>query len=157
MGEDHQAAISDFVGSMSTGVSVEHILDRFTSRVVELIPVTGAGVTLIGSEADAGYVTASSPEAMRFERLQSQCNDGPCVAVLKGGEMCAVPDLRADTRFGRYRPAALQAGLGAVFSFPLRIEELTFGAVDIYCETPSSLSPDDVAAAQLWVTSRSVV
>ena len=149
MNSDLSATLSEFVGSMTMGVSVEHILDRFTSRLAEIMPVAGAGVTLVASESMTGYVTASSSTAMSYERLQSQMLEGPCVVALESGEVCEVPDLRAERRFSRYGPAASRAGLGAVFAFPLRTRGSTLGALDLYREVAGPLAPDDLEAVQV--------
>jgi diguanylate cyclase (GGDEF)-like protein len=149
MDDGLSATLSEFVGSMAIGMPVEGILDRFTTRLVETMPVTGAGVTLLGSELKAGYVTASSPAAMAVERLQTELGEGPCVAALDAGEVCSMPDLRTDRRFARYSPAAMHAGLGAVFAFPLRAQGTTLGAVDLYRETSGPLSDDDLDGARM--------
>ena len=149
MDSDLSATLSEFVGSMTIGVSVEHILDRFTSRMAQIMPVTGAGVTLIASTSMAGYVTASSSTTMSYERLQSQLLEGPCAVALESGEVCEVPDLRAENRFSCYGPAASRAGLGAVFAFPLRTGGSILGALDLYREATGPLAPDDLEAAQV--------
>ena len=149
MDKELSATLSEFVGSMVNEASVEDILDRFARRLVELLPVTGAGVTLIGSGQTAGYVTASSPSAMAAEKLQSQLLDGPCLAALESSEVCSVSDLRTEDRFERYVPAAREAGFGAVFAFPLRAQGSPLGAVDLYREHPGELSAEELSATQV--------
>ncbi len=43
---------------------------------------------------------------------------------------------------------ALEAGLGAIFTFPLRNQDGPLGALDLYRDTPGSLTPGDMDAAQ---------
>lgn len=55
---------------------------------------------------------------MRFEQLQTDLGERPCLAAYETGEAVAVPDLAHDLRFPRFGPCALAAGLTAVFTFP---------------------------------------
>src|SRR6202020_681122 len=98
---------------------IQAILDKLVRRIVDIMPVTGAGVTLISADREPRFVAASNGDAMRFEQLQTELAEGPCLAAYRTGEAVAVPDLRTDKRFGRFGPQASQAGLAAVFTFPL--------------------------------------
>ena len=51
-------------------------------------------------------------------------------------------------RFPRFAPRALDSGLTAVFTFPLRHDDLQLGALDLYRDTPGALSPQSMTAAQ---------
>jgi len=64
------------------------------------------------------------------------------------GEAVSVPDLRHDDRFGRFCPRALDAGLAAVFTFPLLHGRSRLGALDLYRDAPGPLSPGSMSAAQ---------
>lgn len=59
-----------------------------------------------------------------------------------------MPDVARDVRFPDFSPAAHEAGLGAVFSFPLRHGPARLGALDIYRVVPGRLDADDMAPAQ---------
>jgi diguanylate cyclase (GGDEF)-like protein len=59
-----------------------------------------------------------------------------------------VPDLRDPHPFTAFGPRALEAGLAAVFTFPLRHNAGQLGALDLYRETPGPLSAPDMKAAQ---------
>lgn len=39
-------------------------------------------------------------------------------------------------------PAALEAGVHALFSFPLQLDEASIGALDFYRDTPGALTPE---------------
>jgi hypothetical protein len=63
--------------------------------IVEILPITSAGVTLISPGREPHYVAASDASAMRYEELQSQLDEGPCLAAYRTGEAVSVPDLGA--------------------------------------------------------------
>jgi len=54
------------------------------------------------------------------EILPITSTGSPCIAACTTGEPVEVPGLTTDNRFPRFAAAGLDAGLGAVFTFPLR-------------------------------------
>ena len=84
-------------------------------------------------------MAASDSSALRYETLQTELGEGPCLAAYHSGEAVSIPDLRLDDRFLEFGPRALLAGLAAVFTFPLRHEDVQLGALDLYRDTPGPL------------------
>ncbi len=142
------AVLSDFARTMVTDFPIQGILDHLITRIVEILPVSAAGVTLISSDLKPRYVAASDDSALRFERLQTEVRQGPCVSAYLSGCAVSVADLRIDDRFPNFSAAALASGLAAVFAFPLCHGEGRLGALDLYRETPGELDPQDMDAAQ---------
>ena len=70
------------------------------------------------------------------------------MAAYGTGRAISVPDLKLERRFPRFSPRALDAGLTAVFTFPLRHDDLLLGALDLYRDTAGPLSADSLRAAQ---------
>jgi len=140
--------LSEFARTMLTDFPIQAILDRLVERIPDVLPVSGAGVTLISPGSGPRYVAASDRLALRFEQLQSDLGEGPCVAAAQGSVAVAVPDLRVDDRFPQFSPRGLAAGLGAVFTFPLRHGGDCLGALDLYRGTAGPLDADAMTAAQ---------
>ncbi len=147
-GEKLAEVLSDFARTMVTDFPIQRILDHLVERIVEILPVSAAGVTLIDEELAPRYIAASDGDALRFERLQSTIGQGPCLAAYVSGEAVSVPDLARDNHFPRFAPAAVEAGLAAVFTFPLRHDSGRLGALDLYRDVPGALDPGDMRAAQ---------
>src|ERR1700678_2212656 len=93
------AVLSEFARTMVTDFPIQAILDQLVQRIVEILPVTGAGVTLIAPETSPRYVAASDESALRFEQLQTELGEGPCLAAYVSGAAISVPDLSEDDRF----------------------------------------------------------
>ncbi len=140
--------LGDFARTVITDFPIQGILDHLVRRIVEVLPITGAGVTLISADKEPEYVAASDASALVFEQLQSEVEEGPCLAAYESGEAVVVDDLATDDRFPLFAPKALAAGLAAVFTFPLRDDDVPIGALDLYRTTPGPLDPDDMDAAQ---------
>lgn len=145
---DLSDVLSEFARTMVTDFPVQGILDRLVKRIVDVLPVTGAGVTLISADLDPRYVAASNESALRFEELQGELGEGPCLVAYHTGEAISVPDLTTVTWFPAFSTRALDAGLAAVFSFPLHHADLQLGALDLYRDQPGPLSPESLSAAQ---------
>ena len=139
--EQLSGVLSEFARTMVTEFPIQAILDRLVQRIVGVLPITAAGVTLISADAHPHYVAASNESALRYEKLQTEVGEGPCLAAYHQGEAVAVPDLNHDTRFPRFAPRALEAGLVAVFTFPLRHGDHQLGALDLYRDVAGALDP----------------
>ncbi len=142
------AVLTDFARTMITDFPIQGILDHLVGRIVEILPVSAAGVTLISPGAAPRYIAASDESAMRYERLQTSMAQGPCLLAYDSGNVVAVSDLRLERRFPQFVPAALAAGLAAVFTFPLRHGDGRLGALDLYRDEPGPLARHDLDAAQ---------
>jgi diguanylate cyclase (GGDEF)-like protein len=140
--------LSEFARTMLTDFPIQSILDHLVKRIVEVMPISAAGVTLISPGRHPRYVAASDESALRFEELQTELGEGPCLAAYTTGEAVAVADLREETRFPAFAPRAVEAGLSAVFTFPLRDGSERLGALDLYRSTPGPLDAGTMEAAQ---------
>ncbi len=140
--------LSEFARTMVTDFPIQAILDHLVLRIVDVLPVTSAGVTLISPGSGPHYVAASDKSALRFEELQTELGQGPCLTAYQTGQAVAVPDLRDEDRFPIFAPRALDAGLVAVFTFPLRQGDHQLGALDLYRQTPGALDADAMKSAQ---------
>jgi hypothetical protein len=142
------AVLSEFARTLLTDFSIESILDHLVLRIVVILPVSGAGVTLISPGTSPRYVAASDHLARGFEGLQGELDEGPCVLASASREPVSVPDLHHDDRFPRFSARAIDQGLAAVFAFPLKAGDHQFGALDLYQTTAGPLSEEAMVAAQ---------
>ncbi len=133
---------------MLTDFPIQGILDRLVRRMVDIMPITGAGVTLISESTSPHYVAASDGVALRFEELQTVLDEGPCIIAYQTGEAVAIAVLRDEDRFPRFVPRALEAGLEAVFAFPLHHGDTQLGALDLYRDSPGALTNESMVMAQ---------
>jgi diguanylate cyclase (GGDEF)-like protein len=140
--------LSEFARTMVTNFAIQGILDHLVKRIVDIMPITAAGVTLIAPGSGPQYVAASNGSALRYEKLQTELSEGPCLAAYDTGSAVSVPDLGREERFPTFAARALESGLAAVFTFPLRHDEFQLGALDLYRDTAGPLSREAMVAAQ---------
>jgi diguanylate cyclase (GGDEF)-like protein len=140
--------LSDFARTMLTDFPIQGILDQLVRRIVEILPITGAGVTLISETTNPHFVAASDESAMRFEELQTVLDEGPCIAAYRTGKAVSIADLSKEKRFPVFINQARDAGLAAAFTFPLHHGASRLGALDLYRNTPGDLGEEATKVAQ---------
>ena len=146
--QELSCVLSEFARTMLTDFPIQAILEHLVKRIVDVLPITGAGVTLIEPPSAPRFVAATDPAALLFEELQTELGEGPCLAAYRSGEPVFVPDLRREDRFEEFGPRALEIGLEAVFTFPLRHGKRLLGALDLYRDAPGAFTVGEADSAQ---------
>ena len=111
--------------------------------------VEGAGVMLMSGDVPRGSLCTSNDVSQLIEELQFTLGEGPCVDAYQQDTVVNEPDL-ADpetVRWLAFSPAALQAGVRAVFGFPLRVGTVRLGALNLYRDRPGPLGAEQHADA----------
>jgi len=127
-----------------TGVSASLAVDCARS-----LPVSGVGVALMTDAGPSGIITATDSAALELEQLQFTLGEGPCVDASGTGRPVLQPDLArtAPLRWPVFAGGALDAGIRAVFAFPLRVGAIRVGVLDLYRDRAGPLSPDQLTEA----------
>jgi hypothetical protein len=116
---------------------------------VRSLPVSGVGLALMTDEGPAGIIAATDGAALELEELQFALGEGPCVDASMAGHPVLQPDLArtAPVRWPGFAKGALEAGVRAVFAFPLRVGAIRLGVLDLYRDQAGPLSTDELAEA----------
>ena len=138
--------LSEFARTLLTDFPIQSILDRLVERIVDVLPVTSAGVTLISPGVHPRLVAASDESALRFEHLQTELGEGPCVVALRPEQQWQ-SRISVPTDVSRILRRALEEGLVAVFTFPLKHRDRQLGALDLYRSTSGPLHVEAAEAA----------
>lgn len=142
--------LAEFARTLGRGFRIQEILDHLVRRIVDVLPVTGAGVMVMGSADELHFVAASNDTIREIEVLQNELNEGPCLEAYRSGEAVVIADLSVDDdRFPRFSPRARNAGLAAVFTFPMSLDGTRFGALDLYRDQSGDLDATEMKAAQV--------
>jgi hypothetical protein len=113
------------------------------------VGVTCAGVMLMSGDIPRGSLCATDEVSDLIQELQYTLGEGPCVDAYQQDNVVAEPDLADPVirRWPVFTPPALQAGVRAVFGFPLRFGAVRLGALNFYRDRPGPLSDDQHADA----------
>jgi len=111
--------------------------------------VTGAGVMLMSGDIPRGSLSTTDDVSQLIEELQYTLGEGPCVDAYQQDSVVAEPDLAEPVarRWPAFTPPALQAGVRAVFGFPLRVGTVRLGALNLYRDRPGLLNGEQHADA----------
>jgi diguanylate cyclase (GGDEF)-like protein len=146
--QELSSVLSEFARTMLTDFPIQAILDHLVLRIVDVLPITGAGVTLIDPPEAPRYVAASNSSALAFEGLQTELGEGPCLDAYRTRLPVYLGDLENELRFPEFQPRAVAIGLRAVFTFPLCHGNSCLGALDLYRDQPGDLSAAEAGSAQ---------
>ena len=114
-----------------------------------VVGVTGAGVMLMSGDIPRGSLSSTDDVSQLIEELQYTLGEGPCVDAYQQDSVVAEPDLAEPVarRWPAFTPPALQAGVRAVFGFPLRVGTVRLGALNLYRDRPGPLNDEQHADA----------
>jgi hypothetical protein len=126
-----------------------------------LLGVAGAGVVLVSRGRTLGNVCVSDPIAEAVEDAQYTLGEGPCLDACRTKARVLVPDLADPTivRWPGFRESAQAFGVRAAFGFPLLVERVCVGALNLYHDKVGVLNDEQLADATVvaHVTSRVVL
>ena len=131
--------------------NVVDLLTGLADRCVSLLGVSAAGVMLVSPAGSLGLV-ASSSEAMRLlELFELQQQEGPCLDAFRTGEPVGHENLDAGSgRWPSFCAAALRAGFASASALPLRLREVTLGALNLLSVTRAPMDEADVIVARAF-------
>ena len=152
MATSRDQAIIDSLVTMAddllTGFDVVDLLTGLADRCVSVLGVSAAGV-MLASPARELRLVASSSEAMRVvELFELQAHEGPCLDAYRTGGRVEQERLGArNRRWPRFSPVALEAGFRAVTALPLRLREITIGALNLFSVDETPMDESDLRFA----------
>jgi hypothetical protein len=143
--ERHQRILGLLVGSGS----IELDSKRLCEVCAEVTEMSGAGIMLMSGESPGGSLCSSNAVSVLIEELQFSLGEGPSIDAHHQDRPISEPDL-VDPRTPRwlaFGPPALEAGVRAVFGFPLQVGSVRFGVLNLYRDRPGPLSDHQHADA----------
>ncbi len=104
---------------------------------------------LMSGDLPRGSLCTTNEVSHLIEDLQYSLGEGPCVDAYQSDMVVTEPDLadQETRRWLAFTPPALEAGVRAVFGFPLRSGTVRLGALNLYRDSPGPLNGDQHADA----------
>src|SRR5947208_10239843 len=104
---------------------------------------------LMSGDIPTGSLCTTNDVSDLIEELQYTLGEGPCVDAYRQGRVVTEPDLAHTTppQWFAFTPHAVDAGVRAVFAFPLQVGTARLGALNLYRDGPGPLSDDQHADA----------
>ncbi len=104
--------------------------------------MTGAGIMLMSGDIPRGSVCTTDAVSDLVEKLQYALGEGPCIDAYTQDHPVLEPNLAEAKvlRWPAFTGPAVDAGVRAVFGFPLRVGAVRLGALNLYRDEPGPLT-----------------
>jgi GAF domain/ANTAR domain len=121
------------------------VIDRVCVAATRVLSLSGAGLSLMVDGELRGTAGATGPGIGVIQELQLSLGQGPCVDACASGDPVTESDLAdpALLRWPAFAQAAAEAGVRAVFAFPLRVGAIRIGVLALYRDRAGGLSADE--------------
>jgi hypothetical protein len=122
---------------------------RLCEAARDITGAAGAGAMLMSGDVAVGSLCTTNQVSSLVEELQFTLGEGPCVDAYKQDRVVLEPDLQIGGMplWPAFTPPAVEAGVQAVFAFPLRVGTVRLGALDLYRDEAGPMSDDQHADA----------
>ncbi len=137
-----------------TDARVIEIQGRFTSGAGDLdsqrlcdvcadvSKMSGAGIMMMSGAIQRGSLCTTNKVSALIEELQFSLSEGPCLDAFRDQRPVLEPDLAhpSDGRWVAFSEAALDAGVRAIFGFPISIGPVKLGALNLYSDQSGGMT-----------------
>jgi GAF domain/ANTAR domain len=144
-GERRLRILSRLAGETAPGQETR----RLCEVCAEVTGMSGAGIMLMSGDVPRGSVCTTNEVSDVIEQLQYGLGEGPCVDAYHQDRPVLEPDLAdpATLRWLAFAGPAVEAGVRAIFGFPLHVGAVRLGALKLYRDRPGPLTDEQHADA----------
>ncbi len=122
---------------------------RLCQVCADVTGTTGAGIMLMADDIPRGSVCTTDTVSALIEQMQYDLGEGPCVDAYNQDRPVFEPNLAdpAAPRWLAFTGPVVDAGVKAVFGFPLQVGAVRLGALNLYNDQPGDLTDDQYTDA----------
>ncbi|MBX9641036.1 MAG: ANTAR domain-containing protein [Mycobacteriaceae bacterium] len=117
-------------------IDIDRVLEGVTSTAVNFIDGVDHADVLIVQEGGFESRAPTAPLAVELDNLQYGLQEGPCLQAAVTESVVRSPDLREESRWPRFAPAAVRRGVCSVLSFQLSTDGGGSGALNLLGAQP---------------------
>ncbi|SNS10801.1 GAF domain-containing protein [Geodermatophilus pulveris] len=128
-------------------LSMEELLEAVADSAKAVMPGSPEVSIFVRASDRRVTITSTGPLATDLDEVQYSQEQGPCLSAAATQELTEIPDTRAETRWPDYVRRAAERGNLSSLSVPLRIDEETSGALNIYARQARAFDDDSRGVA----------
>jgi GAF domain-containing protein len=150
---DLTQAIAEATRSFFAPSSLDETLRGVTESARSLIPaVDCADILVVAGPKKYQSHAATSELPVRLDAIQERLDEGPCIDAARSELFVRCNDFRSDSRWPRFGPEAVGAGVLSSLSFRL----YTIGALNLFALTSDAFSDEDEELGRVLATHAAV-
>ena len=142
------AAFIEFADTFVDQYDIVDFMHRLTTRCVDILDTSEAGIMLADSDGRLRYAASSSEEMRLIEIFELQQNQGPCLDAYRAGVAVHSALDDAEDRWPLLVARVRDLGFRSVTALPMRLRDNVIGSLNLFSSNPAPLSNEDQAAAQ---------
>ena len=141
--------LSRFAVVLPARYDLSDALSELTESVTAVLGLSGAWVTM-ADNGQLSFLTLVSKDSAAMARDHAQLHPFPCPCqdAYTSGEVVRVSDVREESaRWPAFSASATRLSIAGVAAIPMRLADLTIGALNLYAPEPREWSDEDIAVA----------
>jgi transcriptional regulator with GAF, ATPase, and Fis domain len=155
---DLAKALATLAQGVSAAESVDDTLLSVTTAAADLIDGADSADILIiaGRKKQFRSHAATSDLPRQMDDLQEQSGEGPCIDAATRATVVRVDDMKTETRWPRFSPAAIDCGVTSMLSFKLYTGQGMLAALNIFGKAANSFDDRDEEVGLMLATNAAV-
>src|SRR5690349_12090577 len=148
---DALAILADQFGQLAVqladGVDQPLAQQRLVEFAVRGVPgAEHASMTMVDVTRPPATIASTDEPPARWDRLQYEFNEGPCLDAIIVNGVTVVPDLRTEERWPRFTRAIVdQTPARSILSYRLFLTERTRARLNLYATRPDVFTEQSIA------------
>ncbi|MGK2929282.1 MAG: ANTAR domain-containing protein [Acidimicrobiales bacterium] len=130
--------------------SLEESLEQMIDSVTSMFGLTGAGLMLLDDDQLLHSVLATDALGWELEHAQERVGEGPCVETLVYCHVISTQSVLEDERWPQLSAELADSDIGAVLGVPIRLANVTVGALNVYVDGQHEWDASDQHALQTY-------
>lgn len=158
MRDDLSQVLSDLAREMQHQVDAAAVMELIVSSVVGTVPgVEHASISLVQGRRRVVSAAATGELAQRFDELQQETREGPCLDAMYEQVTIRVDDLATDPRWPELaRRATAELGVASMLCFQLFVRDQDLGGLNLLARRPGAFSDESERIGLLFASHAAV-
>jgi transcriptional regulator with GAF, ATPase, and Fis domain len=152
--QDLTQAMADLARRLQRQSDPQSVMNVIVSAVVGTIPgAEEATVSLVHNRQRVLSAAFTSDRARRFDELQQETHEGPCLDAMYQQRTVRVGDLLSDPRWPQLaRKVAEELGVASMLSFQLFVHANDLGSLNLLARRPNAFTDESERVGLLFAT-----
>lgn len=150
---DFAQSIAEAARTLNKPRSLDDTLQTIVEVACNSVPgFDQVGISTLERRGEVETRAFTGDLVLHLDALQYDLDEGPCSAALNYGDAVSVSNLGTESRWPRYVPQALEAGVRSQLAVKLYLDRGTLGGINFYSTLHDEVGADAQALARLFAT-----